>query len=367
MSVPMSPSEKMMSPMRWLDHVFLVRVLAAAPGAGLEDRFHRGHQSAPVTAGPENSSSPRPASTRTGSPRGSVRVPGRCPAGRPDSTGKGAPAKKPRSQRPTASGDSPPRAPGEIEPMSMACSPSNVPDRSSWVNIRSSRYVSSPTSSQKRTAPRPSTASGVPHAAASSERHPPTRGPEPVPPARIAGFARTGGGPASARQHRLPVERRRVRHVHRDHRPVKRGQARMPPDEREERGEVRAAEVDDRPRAHFSGIEPRENSRSAVARRARRRSRPRPGRTGALDTRPRAAHPSPRNHPVRSPTFAASSVRYPACSSRRIPTARRFRIRRAPRRPRCRSCRPDGGEAAGCRASRVGPHDSVLEEPRAGL
>ena len=51
-----------------------------------------------------------------------------------------APCTTAGNQARSSSGDpAPSRPPGAIEPITIPCSPSNVPERSNWVNILSSR------------------------------------------------------------------------------------------------------------------------------------------------------------------------------------------------------------------------------------
>src|SRR5262249_16929564 len=75
------------------DEELLVGVLAAAPRSRLEDGLHVRHAVSAAPAPTPKSMRPPSASTRARQPSAIVRGRGRCPAGKPATTGKGAPAK----------------------------------------------------------------------------------------------------------------------------------------------------------------------------------------------------------------------------------------------------------------------------------
>ena len=214
-----------MSPIGWCDDEALERALPAARLPDLKTAFIR------LLPPKTRTSTPPDAAVGVeahGNPEGqSSAAPARWPAGRPSATGKG----RPRNRRAEVLPDGlrrVPARPGTTDPITMPCSRSNVPDRSNWVNIRSSRYALFADVFPEEDRPRaPDTASGVPARDARSERHPPTRGP--------SGPRRRRGRPdgVEAMAPREPRPRARApsrasssaRHLDGDHRAVERDES----------------------------------------------------------------------------------------------------------------------------------------------
>src|SRR5207247_1573289 len=147
---------------------FLDRIFSAG---SLEDGFHG------WTAACKTVSVPSDVLSRTAAPIGIRRLFPSCPKGRSRTTGIPYGSKVSCSKASISAGLPQPFNFPMITPW-IFCS---LPDRRRWVNIRSTRYVASSTSSQNQIPSSIQKSYGVPISAAISDKHPPKRTPSPSP------------------------------------------------------------------------------------------------------------------------------------------------------------------------------------------
>ena len=260
----------------------------------------------------------------------------------------------------------------------MACSPSNVPDRSSWVNIRSSRYVV-----LAHVLPEEDGAAGVDGLRRPAQRRPAATGsprraaPRPCRRARIVASANAMRRRRLARRARASQSSGAPRRPCRP-RPSGRRTSTRPAcarEEREERGQVRSAQMDLGPRARSRPASSRAGCATRRSRRARRRSRRPPGSRSELAVSLRALLVGARQEPARAPRLDAADDAVPAplergdagVEPRRIHGTRDRRDADRRARPeRRRRGQSSAGSSpvanSGCRREA-----SADKEPRAGL